>query len=228
MGQVNLVNPAGLGKFPGHAAGRGDFFVFIVLDQLIGFHAEILQLRRYGRGQLGQVHNAQGCGLPAAFLSADGDKVVRDHLAYLNGRQACIRVQRGQPVGVVPADAGFRFLAGDHVIRVLIQHEAVFNRCHQAGVESDKIEPDASLFQGGIDPGQRHALVPPGFFVVAVAADASAAVIPQDQAHPVRRKMLRAVLNEAGQRIRAGHGGVPRRGFKAGQRAVLNLVNLVL
>ena len=227
MDQVDLVDLRLLGKLTGLAPRAGHFLIFFVLDHLVRVDAEFLQLRRNGGAQFGQIHHTQRRCLPAAGPVAYLHEVVHDRLADLHSRHGRVLAHFVQPVRVIPADAWFGFLAGDHVVSVLVQHQTVFHRAHQAGVKSDEIKLHAACFQRVVDPGQRHGLSLSVAFIVTVPAYASAAVIPEDQAHPVRLEILLAEFDKGSQRGRIRHAGIPRVIHQAGQAAVLDLIDLV-
>ena len=227
MDQVDLVNPGMLGEFARLASCCRNLFVFLVLDQFVCFNAEFLQFFRNGGAQFGQVGDAERRCLSAALPVADFDEIVHDHFPDPDRIHGSVPAQLVQPVCVVPSDAGFRFLAGDHIVCVFVQHQAVFQRAHQAGIESDKIKFDAAVIQCLVDPGKGHRLSLAVPFVITVSAHASAAVVPEDQAHAVGREVVPAVFDKGCKRRRIRHARGPEILLKPCQASVLDLVNLV-
>ena len=226
MNEIDLIDPGALSKLPRPAAGGGNRLVFLVLNQLIGFHAEFLQLLGHRSLQFSQIHHGQRGSLAAALLCADVHEVIGDQLSHLNRGHADVVAQPVQPVRIIPADAGLRFLAGNHIVRVLAEHDSVFHRRHQAGVEAHEIKLHPGVFERRVDARQRHGAAAV-LFIVAIARNRSAAVIPQDELHPVGREMLRAIADEAGQGVRIRHGIAAHVLLQTVQRSVTDLINLI-
>ena len=67
----------------------------------------------------------------------------------------------------------------------------------------------------------------PDLFVISVTADRSAAVIPQDQAHPVRGVILFAEADEGRKRVGLDHAGISGVLDQALKLPVADFVNLV-
>ena len=225
--EVDLVDHGAACKLARVVAGRGDLLVAVVVDQAADGLGEGLHRRRNGVRQLCQIDHGEGRGLAAGLALAGGDKVVHDILADLGGRHGGVSRELGEPVGVVPADAGLGLLGGDHVVGVLVEHEPGLHRSHQAGVEADEVEGHARVAQGGVDAGEGHGAAALELLVVAVAADGAAAVIPEDQLVAVGGIVLIAPLDEGGERRGAGHADVARVGHQAVELAVFDLVDLV-
>ena len=227
MDQVDLVDDGAAGELTGVVAGGGDLLILVVVDELGQGLGEVLQGLRNRVGQFRQIHHRERGALAAGLRRAGGDKVVHDVLADLDRGHGGIGRKLVQPVGIVPADAGLGLFRGDHIVGVIIQHEAGLERCHQAGVKADEVEGDAAVLQGLVDAGEGHAAAARVLFVIAVARDASAAVVPEDQLIPVGGIAQRAPLDKARKGIRIGHGGVAHVGREALEAAALHLIDLV-
>ena len=148
-------------------------------------------------------------------------------MTELHSGDRCILSERIKPVCVEPAHSGFRLFGRNHVVRVIAQHQRGFRRCHEACVESYKVEFDSALFQSALNAGQRHGTAVPVLLVVAVAAYRTAAVIPQDQLVPVCREVLRGPLDVTREVVRVRHSSRARVLNKALHAAFHNLIDLI-
>ena len=137
-------------------------------------------------------------------------EVVKDPLAEFQRRGRRVGVQVRQPVGVVPAGAGLGLLRGDEVVGVRFDRDRVLESRHQAGVESDEVEFHAAGFErfGHFVGGHRIARVE---FIAAIAGNAAAAMVPENEHVAVRRSLFRRELDERSERFRFGHSSTFQR-----------------
>ena len=64
-------------------------------------------------------------------------------------------------------------------------------------------------------------------FIITESADRTAAVIPENETHPVRREVFLTVLYKGCQRIGTDHASSAHILFQAEELAILYLINLV-
>ena len=227
MHQVDLVDGGGARKLARAAACGGDAAVLILRDHAADGLGKGLEGRGHGVGQLCQIDHRERGGLARRALGAGADEIVHDQPAQLHRRHGCVLGELGQPVGIVPARAGLGLLGGDQIVRPVGEHQAVFQRAHQAGVKADEVKLDAALVQRLLDARQAHGAGGGELLVIAVAADRTAAVVPEDQLIAVGRKVLRTIGDEARERVRVGHGNAAGVGIQHLQVAADHLVDLV-
>ncbi len=227
MDQVNLVDAAGGAKLPAAAAGIGNLGILLISDQVTGICAEIRQSIGNGQLRFRQVHDGQGGGLAPALLGTGIYEIVDDIPADFRGGTGGVVAYVAEPVGIVPADARLGFLAGNQVIGMLCKHQGCFRGGHQAGIEANKVKLHTALGQGLVNFRQIHGAGGREFFVITEAADGAAAVIPENQGHPVSGMVLCAPADEGSQGLRVGHGFVARILLQADQIVIGDLPNLV-
>ena len=107
------------------------------------------------------------------------------------------------------------------------EHQGGFGGGHQAGIEAHKVEFYAAVSQCLVDLCQIHGAGGGKLLVIAVAADAAAAVIPENQGHPVGGEVLGAVADEVGEGVRIRHGLAAHAVVQHPQAPVLQLPDLV-
>ena len=225
--QIHVVDAAGLGKLPGVPPSVGQGLILLAGNQLAGAAGELLQRRGDGGLQLRQVHHRQGGQLPGTLLGAYVHKVVGDLLSQLDCGYRGIFSQLCKPVGVVPAHPRLRLLRGNQIVGVPGEHQGVFRCGHQTGVKADEIEVHVGVFQGGVNFGQPHRAAGGEFFVVAVAADGAAAVVPENESVPAGGEFSGAVGDEAAENLRVRHGDAPQVLFQTVQLSVFDLPDLI-
>ena len=95
--------------------------------------------------------------------------------------------------------------------------------------ETDKIKLDAAFVQRFLNTRKRHGATAYIFLIIAVSADRSAAVIPEDQDISVCGVILVCVFNEALQGLRIGHCARTHIALEAFELAAADdLVDLVI
>ena len=227
MHQIHLIDLAGSAKFTAAAAGVGDLGVFLLADHIGGVAGESGQSLGNGGLSFCQIHDGQGGGLTGALLGTGIHEIIDDDLTQLHSRDGGVVGKLIQPAGVIPADAGFGFLTGDHVVGVVGQHQRSFRGGHQTGIEAHKVEFDLSIGEGLVNTGQIHGTVGSELFIIAEAADGAAAVIPEDQSLSVGGIILGAPADEGGQGLRLGHGLAAQLLFQTQHAVVLDLPDLI-
>ncbi len=165
--------------------------------------------------------------LAPALLGAGLHEAVHNLLPHLDGGHGGILSQGGKPIGIVPAHPGFGLLRGDEIVGILRHGHSGFRRGHQAGVKADEIEFHPGILQSAVQAGQIHGAAGGELFVIPVAADRSAAVIPEDQFIAAGREASGAPLDVPGQVVRVCHGGAAQIPLQAHHLAILDLPNLV-
>ena len=114
-----------------------------------------------------------------------------------------------------------------HFVSVIVQHQCGFRSCHEAGVEADDIEFDAAVFQRLADADKIHRAAVAELFVISVAGDRAAAVIPEIKDVAVCRECFCTILNELRKSCRISHCLVAHISNKRLKPAILDAVNLV-
>ena len=178
--------------------------------------------------QLREIHHGERGLLPVTSPVTYVDEIIHDLLPDLDGGQGGILSKRRQPVGVIPANARLRLLGGDQIIRIIRQHQGIFQRGHQTRVESNEIILDARILQRRVDTSQAHGATRCILFVIAITGQGTAAVIPEDQHVAVGRIILCTILNKLCQGRGLRHGITAHVFLEADQLAALDLIDLIL
>ena len=123
---------------------------------------------------------------------------------------------------IIPADAGFKLLAGDHVIRIARHVRRHFIGRHQAGVKADDIQTEARValligIERVVDLVDGQAVVI-GRLIEADAVVA-AAVIPQHENVAVGRVRARRPVDKIVERLAVAHV-LPCEGLQIVERIV--------
>ena len=212
--EVDLVEAIRRGELFRRAPGIRDVHVMVRGQGRLEVVAELGQGSRDGPLQLREVDHGKGRhgAVPVVVhlaLRLRGE-VVEDPFAERQGRRRGVGIEVGQPVGVVPAGAGFGLFGGDEVVGVGLDRNRVLERRHQAGVESDEVEFHAAGFErfGHFVGGHRVVRVE---FIAAVTGNTAAAMVPEDEHVTVCRGLFLRELDERGERLRFGHGSAPQR-----------------
>ena len=227
MHHVHLIDPGAGRKFSGLVSRLRYLLVLLIRDHGRDRFGELAELVGNRVLQLREVDHAERHLLAGALFGSDLDERIDDLLSDLGRRHRSVLSQCREPVGIIPAYAGLRLFRRHHVVAVISQHQGCLRRRHQARVEADEVKLHAALFQCLTDPGERHGAAAFVFFIIAVSADGSAAVIPQDQFIAVRGEVLRTILDIARQIVRTCHGRRSRIFLKALDAAVHHLIDLV-
>ena len=157
-----------------------------------------------------------------------GDEVIHDPLAEGKRRCGGISAEKGNPVGIIPADTRFRFFGSEQVVTILGCHLGCFHRCHQAGVKPDHIKGDAALCQCLVNTVERHGSGALELLVIPIPCDGAAAVIPQDQHVAVRGIVLCTETDKLRECGRCDHRLVTDVVVEQTElTAVFNFINLV-
>ena len=230
MYEVDLIYLRG-GELARTAAGIGNGPVAAVLDKPGRGGREGAEARRDGLLQLREVDERERRRLTAAGGRAGVNIVVDYPLAELHGRDGGVRAQLAYPVGVVPADTRLGLLGGDEIVGVGRKRQRRLRGRHEAGIKADEVEPDSAVFQRLAYALERHGAGGQVFLVIAVAAERTAAVVPEDEHIAVRGEVLIAVADEVRERRGLRHGDAARVLHKALEavavRALRKLVYLV-
>ena len=131
------------------------------------------------------VGDGQGRNLVHVVFLAAGEIGVANSFAESRAAHGGIFCQRVDPAGVVPAAARLAFLRGDHVAGEAVDRAEGVDGGHQAGVKADQFE--GRIFGvRAVDRGKGVAHFVEAHHVLAAlveadAADAAAAVVPEDE-----------------------------------------------
>ena len=227
MHKVDLVDPGAFRKLTGAIASLGNVRKILSRKLLADRTGKCRKLGRDRVGEFRQVDHGKGRFLTGAASAALGYEIIHDCLTDLQCWHGGVLAQCRDPIGVIPADTGLRFLGSDEVICIRIEHERCLRRCHQARIEADEIEFYAAVFECSPDTGKAHGADILVLLVIAVTTDRAAAVIPENEVIPVCREVLAAILNEARERSRLRHrlGAVVL--HEGLETAALELIDLV-
>ena len=127
-----------------HALARtadgGHLPVFQRVGQIGGKGFELRPERRDGA----QVDDALAQIVVRVVAQAGGHELIRNRNGDIGAAHFRIGGQIADPALVIPADAGFKLLAGDHVIRIVRHVRRHLIGRHQAGVKTDDIQDGSS------------------------------------------------------------------------------------
>ena len=153
---------------------------------------------------------------------AGGHELIRNRNGDIGAAHFRIGGQIADPALVIPADAGFKLLAGDHVIRIARHVRRHLIGRHQAGVKADDVQTEArpALLIGierVVDFVDGQAVVI-GRLIEADAVVA-AAVIPQHENVAVGRVRARRPVDKIAERLAVAHV-LPFKGLQIVERIV--------
>ena len=130
MDEIDVIDARGGAELPRPAPRVGDSLVFGAVKQA----ADVLRERPEGLGdgprELGKIDDRKGRGVAGVILGADVVEVVDYDLGKIDGADAGVLAEPGEPGRIEPAAAGLGLLGADEVIGVLLGDESRFKRAH--------------------------------------------------------------------------------------------------
>ena len=205
-----------------HALARtadgGHLPVFQRVGQIGGKGFKLRLERRDGA----QVDNALAQIVVRVVAQAGGHELIRNRNGDIGAAHLRIGGQIADPALVIPTDAGFKLLAGDHVIRIARHVRRHLIGRHQAGVKADDVQTEARValligIERVVDLVDGQAVVI-GRLIEADAVVA-AAVIPQHENVAVGRVRARRPVDKIAERLAVAHV-LPFKGLQIVERIV--------
>ena len=159
-------------------------------------------------GKGGKVHDALAQIVVGIVLQTGRHKIICNGNGNVGAVHAGVIGQVAQPAQIIPADAGFQLLAGNHIIGVLRHVNGHLVCCHQTGIKAHNVQVEvrvllAVVVQGIVDLMNGQTVVVGGF--VKAHTGGAATVIPQHQNVAVGRVGVHCPGHKIGERFLVGH-----------------------